>query len=165
MFRSVPALVLLSFVLVLAGCSQETPSEVVSPEISVGDLVAEGHSPEVADCVLGLADGTAADGPSDALIDSCSRAEAMLNEPESKPVELAFAGPTAYGDDPVLDGLWDRCEAGEGMACDELWERAPVDSDYERFGVTCGERQNVLNCSELVPEGSDTDEGEVSDEE
>ncbi|ROP44641.1 hypothetical protein [Pseudokineococcus lusitanus] len=49
-------------------------------------------------------------------------------------------GPSAYGDDPDLDALWDACGAGEGEACDELYELTPPDSEYERFGWTCGER-------------------------
>jgi hypothetical protein len=44
-----------------------------------------------------------------------------------------------YGDDPVLDGLWDACEGGDMAACDELYWTSPVDSDYEEFGNRCGE--------------------------
>ena len=45
-----------------------------------------------------------------------------------------------YGDDPVLDRLWDACAAGNMAACDELWWMSPADSDYESFGDTCGNR-------------------------
>ncbi|MFC7403554.1 hypothetical protein [Georgenia alba] len=48
--------------------------------------------------------------------------------------------PQAYGDDPELDALWDACEGGDGQACDELFSVAPVDSEYEEFGWTCGGR-------------------------
>jgi hypothetical protein len=47
---------------------------------------------------------------------------------------------TAYGDDPALDALWDACEEGDGTACDDLFWQSPVDSEYEAFGNTCGER-------------------------
>ncbi len=57
---------------------------------------------------------------------------------------------------PELDRLWDRCEAGEGVACDDLWNQAPIGSEYERFGVTCGEREEVLNCSDLTLESDGT---------
>ncbi len=46
----------------------------------------------------------------------------------------------AYGDDPELDDLWDSCEDGDLAACDELWLTSPFDSEYERFGATCGDR-------------------------
>jgi hypothetical protein len=45
-----------------------------------------------------------------------------------------------YGDDPALDQLWDRCEAGELSACTELYYDSPWGSDYEEFGETCGQR-------------------------
>lgn len=45
-----------------------------------------------------------------------------------------------YGDDPGLDELWDACNAGEMAACDELSREAPFESEYARFGETCGDR-------------------------
>ena len=47
---------------------------------------------------------------------------------------------TTYGDDPMLDELWDACEAGDFEACDELWWNSAIDSDYEMFAETCGGR-------------------------
>jgi hypothetical protein len=49
--------------------------------------------------------------------------------------------PFAYGDDPALDALWDSCEAGDMASCDQLYRESPVDSEYESFGDTCGNRQ------------------------
>jgi hypothetical protein len=46
----------------------------------------------------------------------------------------------SYGDNPVLDRLWDRCEDGDGEACDELYFTSEVGSEYEEFGDTCGGR-------------------------
>lgn len=46
----------------------------------------------------------------------------------------------SYGDNPVLDALWDRCEDGDGAACDELYFTSEIGSDYEEFGDTCGGR-------------------------
>ena len=40
----------------------------------------------------------------------------------------------------TLDGLWTRCEAGDGGACDQLFAESPSGSDYENFGLTCGNR-------------------------
>lgn len=89
----------------------------------------------------------------DELVDSCEEASAfVLNEP-AEPDTLAFdVGPYTLGDDPGFDRLWERCELGDGEACDELWEAAPVGSDYERFGVTCGDRDQLLDCSAELTE-------------
>jgi hypothetical protein len=67
------------------------------------------------------------------------------------PGEFPTVDPEAkeYGDDPTLDALWDQCEAGSGKACDDLFWLAPLDSEYEQFGYTCGERENVTLCKEL----------------
>lgn len=43
-----------------------------------------------------------------------------------------------YGDDPELDTLWDQCAGGDLAACDSLWFDAPLGSEYESFGDTCG---------------------------
>lgn len=46
----------------------------------------------------------------------------------------------AYGDDPVLDALWDACAAEDMQACDDLYFDSPSGSEYEDFGDTCGGR-------------------------
>jgi hypothetical protein len=43
-----------------------------------------------------------------------------------------------YGDDPLLDGLWDLCAAGNRDVCDQLYFISPVGSSYETFGDTYG---------------------------
>ncbi len=143
-------------VLTTAACSSPAPAPEVTRETRVGDLVAEGYSIEVSNCVSGLADGLGDGDSRSQLIQACERAEEMLNAPDEVPEDLPFVGPISYGDDPALDRLWDRCESGDGIACDELWEQAPIGSEYERFGVTCGEREEVLNCSDLTPEPDQT---------
>ncbi len=45
-----------------------------------------------------------------------------------------------YGDDEVLDLLWDACDAGNNQACDELHLTSPLGSGYEDFARTCGGR-------------------------
>lgn len=55
-------------------------------------------------------------------------------------VDGPVPGPSTYGDDTRLDQLWDRCEAGDGASCDELYRQSPVGSEYEEFGDTCGRR-------------------------
>lgn len=45
-----------------------------------------------------------------------------------------------YGDDLVLDLLWDQCAGGNPQACDELYRDAPIGSRYETYGRSCGDR-------------------------
>ena len=47
---------------------------------------------------------------------------------------------SSYGDDPILDELWDACEGGDFEACDELWWDTPIGSEYELFAESCGGR-------------------------
>lgn len=69
----------------------------------------------------------------------------------------AASGPVGFGDDAGLDILWLACEAGEGAACDELFERSPVGSEYELFGVSCGNRPLVLDCTTELDGGTSTE--------
>lgn len=64
--------------------------------------------------------------------------------------------PKSLGDDPVLDDLWHRCEQGSGAACDQLFEQAPLNSDYESFGLSCGNRPDVLRCTQEMDQPSTT---------
>ncbi|MFP4234389.1 MAG: trypsin-like peptidase domain-containing protein [Nitriliruptoraceae bacterium] len=88
----------------------------------------------------------------EAFGDSCGE----RNEPAGWCEDLygsAAPGPadvTGYGDDPVLDRLWDACEGGDMPACDELFVESPVGSSYERFGDSCGERNEPAGwCEDL----------------
>jgi len=45
--------------------------------------------------------------------------------------------PNAYGEDFVLDTLWDECEAGDADSCDGLFAASPFGSAYEQFGASC----------------------------
>lgn len=60
-------------------------------------------------------------------------------------------GPWTFGADEELDELWTGCERGSGAACDELFDRAPLGSDYETFGATCGNRGAEPVCAPLYP--------------
>lgn len=141
----------LSAVLGISSCSAPAV-DVVEPTSTdvVQSLLEQGYSLDVSSCVAGLGETTDTPKTQQDLIDACERASSLLHEPATPPSTLPMAGPSAYGDDPVLDALWDACAEGEGTACDELWESSPVGSDYEEFGVTCGDRPAVLNCAELT---------------
>lgn len=60
-------------------------------------------------------------------------------------------GPMTFGDDPALDELWAACEGGDGGACDQLFDVAPLGSDYEAFGATCGGRGAEPSCGAVYP--------------
>lgn len=142
-----------------AGCSDPPPELTVDQRIqqAEAELVEAGASPEVADCVMRLARQDLRSGPiddltRDELLLSCQRTQALLEGDDAveDPDALASVdGPDTLGDDPVLDSLWRSCQDGSGTACDELFQQAPVGSDYERFAVSCGDRDDVLHCSEL----------------
>jgi hypothetical protein len=76
--------------------------------------------------------------------------EPLLGQPA--PTFEALSDAFTYGDDPALDELWDACAAGSGKACDDLYFAAPTDSEYETFGYTCGNRPNLIICTELDEE-------------
>ncbi len=45
-----------------------------------------------------------------------------------------------YGQDALLDALWDECAAGDWESCDGLYTWSSPGSEYEWFGSTCGDR-------------------------
>lgn len=56
-------------------------------------------------------------------------------------IESTGSGAAAgYGDDPILDLLWDACDADNNQACDELYTTAPLQSAYLEFARTCAGR-------------------------
>ena len=55
------------------------------------------------------------------------------------------------GDDPQLDQLHAACGAGNGTACDQLFELAPLGSPYEEFAGTCGGRTREIRCAVAYP--------------
>ena len=54
--------------------------------------------------------------------------------------ETGAVAPDSYGDDPILDRLWDACEEGNNQACDELYLSAPLDTAYVEYARTCAGR-------------------------
>lgn len=56
--------------------------------------------------------------------------------------------PRRRGDDPTLDALYDQCALGSGQACDDLFDLAPVGSEYESFAITCGNRTTERRCAD-----------------
>lgn len=93
-----------------------------------------------------LSSGGAGEGSVEALEGGL----AMVRAAEDCGIDLDDAGGIGgvgdvdgYGDDPALDALYDRCDGGDGAACDELYWSAPLGSAYEEFGGTCGGRFEV----------------------
>lgn len=76
-----------------------------------------------------------------------------MNDDEPEPVELS-AAEVLY-----LDALQAACAAGDWAACDDLYWDAPIDSDYEAFGDTCGERtEGTMLCVAELGDGNDPGE-------
>ncbi len=146
-------------VLFLGACAAE-PVALSQLEIS-NALVAQGVDIEVASCAAGL---EITEAPTQDLlnserlakhIDDCVESQIGIAQLEAERQELtvlAFADPQNYGDDAELDLLWDDCAAGSGKACDKLFAESPISSEYEKFGLSCGERLEVLDCEELDAE-------------
>lgn len=65
--------------------------------------------------------------------------------------------------DPVLDELYDRCDGGDMQACDDLFVEAPLDSEYETFGDTCGGSQGA-GTGAWCSDGTDGDDIEIGEE-
>jgi hypothetical protein len=162
---SAPIVVLVALAVATVGCSALDSELVVDwpaqAERSLAELEVD---PAIAECVLRLAEdelaaGPLADAELDELIVNCSAAQSELdawNNPVEPEPALAFSDePQSFGDDPALDRLWTACEEGSGAACDQLFDRSPIGSDYEEFGVSCGDRADVLHCRELDAEPGD----------
>ncbi|MEV7971687.1 DUF4190 domain-containing protein [Cellulomonas sp. NPDC089187] len=64
----------------------------------------------------------------------------LLDEDSTTEDDATSSDAQRYGDDPELDALWDACAAGDGAACDSLYIDSPVESEYEEFRATCGNR-------------------------
>jgi len=122
-----------------------------------------GVTSEQADCVV---EGLQEAGIS---LQSVTDEELGDNDPPPEALEVIFAcllggasedvdtgGATpdvnAYGDDPAFDALYDQCEAGDAVACDDLFWTSPLGSEYEAFGNTCGNRFDTppMSCEEAM---------------
>ena len=143
-----------------AACSTESTPETAADwaqEVETR-LVDESVEQPVVDCVLNVARvelerNPLSEAATDELINNCEKARAVIDgaaDESDEPDELAMADqPFTFGDDPTLDALWTACEQGSGQSCDQLFAAAPVGSDYEEFGVSCGHRPELLHCGEL----------------
>ena len=104
-------------------------SHYLEPEVSVPGQVGARLASIRDDCV-GLAGLGAAPPPTAAV-----------------PGTEAGNQPLRHGQDAALDALWARCAAGDGAGCDQLFDKAPVGSEYERFALTCGGRTPQMTCA------------------
>lgn len=152
----------------LGGCTSETPFD---RGAAVAKVVKQGNgafTEEQAGCyvdrvVADVGAGVLADGarPTPGQIDrlttirlDCAGATSIgrsLGSTLVGPVGTLPSGrsePMHRGQDIRLDLLWDACERGDGVACDSLFDAAPIGSDYEEFGYTCGQRTREVSCAE-----------------
>lgn len=134
----------------------------------VRDLGADGESGEVIECVLRLAEqdlriGPLEEGAEQELVANCRLArDGLTPDVAWDPPETLADGvqPIGLGDDLRLDRLWVACEEGSGAACDLLFQEAPINTAYETFGLTCGDRPDLLDCAELDRTGPDDPESD-----
>lgn len=153
-------LAVISAAVLVTACSQPEPVIEATEDDLLLAYVDGGTDPEVAECLIGLASrefsldvlapGAATEAEQlliDEMLLSCEDAVAILNAEERGPIDRTIDGPFNVGDDAALDDLWFACDGGDGAACDQLWEEAPVGSIYESFGVTCGNRPEILDCT------------------
>lgn len=157
-------------VLVLVGAGGCSPSG-FDREAAVAREVAGGLAPAAAECYVDRvvdevgAEALAPDAPppdddlarrlTEVRVD-CVGVDALGVPPAAPGPGAGFegtgpGGARTFGDDPVLDELWAGCERGSGAACDELFEEAPLGSDYEAFGATCGNRGAEPACADRYP--------------
>lgn len=92
-----------------------------------------------ADALAHLVEGFVA-APREPEVDCDAAAWPEGFDPGDGDPETWSSGAETYGDHELLDLLWDECEDGHFLSCDDLWWMAPPDTDYERFGDTCGDR-------------------------
>ncbi|MGI9598638.1 MAG: hypothetical protein ACR2QK_20910 [Acidimicrobiales bacterium] len=145
--------------MILTGCSGTGGDVPVDWSAQAeSSLLAADVPPDVVDCALNVARKDLERGPltelaTDEALRHCRSARAVLDRSDSGAIadtELALTDVAwTRGDDPKLDARWLACEQGTGAACDELFNRSPVGSDYEDFGVSCGRRPDLLHCTEL----------------
>ncbi len=149
-----------SIVVVAAACGGEEEQALSQSDIS-DVLVADGLDFDIASCAAGTYSDASFEPITVIDQDELERfiarcedsAEALveLRNRTEEATELAFVDsePFGFGDDEALDLLWTECEAGEGESCDELFDVSVLGSEYEQFGLTCGNRDDVLNCQDL----------------
>lgn len=87
----------------------------------------------------------------------------IFDDPTPEPTA---GDPMRFGDDPELDALYLACEGGDWVACDDLYDSSPIDSEYFAFGDTCGgawTSGTTLYCVEAMaePESTDLTDGET----
>ena len=107
-------------------------SQYLEPDVSVPASVGERLTAIRDDCVGLSGLGAAPPAPS-----------------SSVPGTEAGNQPLRHGQDPALDALWARCADGDGAACDELFQQAPIGSEYEHFALTCGGRTPQMACASV----------------
>lgn len=164
-----PLVVGLLLAVFLAACGDETETETAADwALEVEErLIEDSVDRKIVDCVLNVARvdlqrNPLSDAATEELITNCEAARSVIDgetDDDKQTDELAMSDqPSTFGDDPTLDALWIACEEGSGESCDQLFAAAPVGSEYEEFGVSCGGRPELLHCGELdvveQPEGS-----------
>lgn len=154
-------LVILALVVAAGACSDADHQETAAgwAEQVEARLVDRSVDRPVVDCVLNVARvdlrrNSLSEAATDELVANCERAREVIDgaaaPDDTQGQAMAMTDqPFTLGDDPTLDGLWTACADGSGRSCDQLFAAAPVGSEYEEFGVSCGNRPELLHCGDL----------------
>jgi hypothetical protein len=163
----VVVLAVAGFVILRDGDESDAPAAGSTSETFIGAFLASADagelSQEARDCIDGGLRGDAdvaalddLDADTAGMVGSLAAIETLDDVPdEFRPAanaaltimsdclgddDVAALDATAntYGDDPLLDQLWDRCEGADLAACEMLYLMSAVDSEYEAYAQTCG---------------------------
>ncbi len=106
--------------------------------------------------VLGSTESTAlSQSPPETTVPAAAERAVDPNDDWNSP--LFGVEDTTFGDDPVLDALHARCGDDGGQACDDLvWLTSETRSPYELWGLTCGDRSDLVTgtCAERFGDDS-----------
>ena len=120
----------------------------------VASDIAEGGYAQGLDSAEAMSAFLLAGGPSDlppefrqAVEGYLSAAQRCLSVPENLELFGVAGSPQTFGDNPHFDALWNRCETGDLIACDLLNASSVIETEYQEYGRSCGNR------SDPEPEG------------
>lgn len=82
-------------------------------------------------------EGDAQEPDGDSYPDVTDRAPLSIDDPNGCMMTACEEG-MAYGDSARMDNLYDHCDAGDMVACDDLYFLSQEGSVYEEMGATCG---------------------------
>lgn len=115
--------------------------------------------------VLGSTESTIALPPTTAAPTRSDASEPTIDPNDDWDSAVFGVRDTTFGDEPVLDALYTRCGDEDHQACDDLVAlTSETRSPYELWGLTCGDRSDLITgtCVERFGTPSETPSVELS---